>query len=36
MGHTRNDMASVYRQKIFDQQLKRCIDHVRAWYLGEH
>jgi integrase len=35
MGHTRNDMASVYRQKIFDQQLKRCIDHVRAWYLGK-
>jgi integrase len=35
MGHTRNDMASVYRQKIFDQQLQRCTDHVRAWYLGK-
>jgi integrase len=35
MGHTRNDMASVYRQKIFDQQLRRCSDHVRLWYLGK-
>ena len=35
MGHTRNDMASVYRQKIFDQQLRKCVDHVRAWYLGK-
>ncbi|BBO33452.1 hypothetical protein [Lacipirellula parvula] len=31
MGHARNDMASVYRQQIFDQQLKECADHVRAW-----
>jgi integrase len=35
MGHTRNDMASIYRQKIFDQQLQRCVNHVRAWYLGK-
>lgn len=35
MGHVRNDMASVYRQKVFDEQLRKCTDHVRAWYLGE-
>jgi integrase len=35
MGHARNDMASVYRQQIFDQQLKACSEHVRSWYLGE-
>ena len=34
MGHARNDMASVYRQQIFDQQLKECANHVRAWFLG--
>jgi len=34
MGHARNDMASVYRQQIFDQQLQECANHVRAWYLG--
>jgi integrase len=33
-GHARNDMASVYRQQIFDQQLRACSDHVREWYLG--
>jgi len=35
MGHVRNDMASVYRQKVFDEQLRKCTDHLRAWYLGE-
>jgi integrase len=34
MGHARNDMASVYRQQIFDQQLRACSEHVRAWYSG--
>jgi integrase len=34
MGHSRNDMASVYRQQIFDQQLRACSEHVRQWYLG--
>jgi integrase len=34
MGHARNDMASVYRQQIFDQQLQVCAEHVREWYLG--
>jgi len=35
MGHARNDMASVYRQKVFDDQLKKCTEHVRQWYLGK-
>lgn len=34
MGHTRGDMASVYRQKVFDSRLRKCADHVRSWYLG--
>jgi len=34
MGHSRQDMASVYRQKVFDEMLRKCTDHVRAWYLG--
>ncbi len=34
MGHSRNDMASVYRQKVFDAMLRKCTHHVRAWYLG--
>ena len=34
MGHSRNDMASVYRQKVFDAMLRKCTDHVRAWFLG--
>lgn len=34
MGHARNDMASVYRQKVFDDQLRKCVEHVRQWYLG--
>lgn len=35
MGHARNDMASVYRQKVFDDQLEKCTEHVRQWYLGK-
>jgi integrase len=35
MGHANNDMASVYRQQVFDQQLRDCSEHVRAWYLGK-
>lgn len=34
IGHSRHDMASVYRQKVFDDQLWKCTDHVRDWYLG--
>jgi integrase len=31
MGHVRNDMASVYRERISDERLKAVTDHVRAW-----
>jgi hypothetical protein len=34
IGHARHDRASVYRQRIFDQQLLKFSDHVRDWYLG--
>lgn len=34
IGHARHDMASVYRQKIFDQQLLKFSNFVREWYLG--
>lgn len=34
MGHSRDDMASIYRQRIFDSQIEKCCDHVRQWYLG--
>jgi len=35
MGWTRQDMASIYRQKVFNIQLKTCTNHVRLWYLGK-
>jgi integrase len=35
MGHSETDMASVYRQEIFDRELRDCAEHVRKWYLGE-
>jgi integrase len=35
MGHAKYDMASVYRQAIFDEQLIECSNHVRRWYTGE-
>ncbi len=31
MGHAREDMASVYREKVSDERLKAVADHVRAW-----
>ena len=31
MGHARDDMASVYRERISDDRLKAVTDHVRAW-----
>jgi integrase len=36
MGHipTANDMASIYRQRVFDQQLVKVTGFVRDWYLG--
>ncbi len=35
MGHARDDMASVYRERISDTRLKAVSDHVRAWVFGE-
>ena len=31
MGHARDDMASVYRERISDERLKAVSEHVRAW-----
>ena len=31
MGHAREDMASVYRERISDDRLKAVAGHVRAW-----
>lgn len=31
MGHAKDDMASVYRQKIFEQRLRDVVNHVRDW-----
>jgi integrase len=31
MGHARDDMASVYREKVSDERLRAVTDHVRAW-----
>lgn len=35
MGHTRQDMSEVYNQHTYDQQLLKCVNYVRSWYLGE-
>jgi integrase len=31
MGHVRDDMASVYRDRISDDRLRAVTDHVRSW-----
>lgn len=31
MGHARDDMASVYRERISDHRLKAVAEHVREW-----
>jgi integrase len=35
MGHARDDMASVYRERISDERLKAVTDHVRKWLFAE-
>lgn len=35
MGHVRDDMASVYRERISDERLRAVTDHVRAWLWPE-
>jgi integrase len=34
MGHVRDDMASVYRERIGDDRLQAVVDHVRNWLFG--
>jgi integrase len=34
MGHSRNDMASVYRERIDDARLLAVVQHVHEWLLG--
>jgi integrase len=34
MGHSRGDMASVYRERISDARLRAVTEHVRAWLFG--
>lgn len=35
MGHVRDDMASLYRERIDDERLRKVTDHVRAWLFAE-
>ena len=36
MGHiaSTDDMAAVYRQKTYDEPLRKVTNHVRAWFNG--
>jgi len=34
MGHARDDMASLYRERIDDARLQAVVDHVRGWLFG--
>ena len=34
MGHSRDDMASVYRERIGDDRLRVVVEHVRTWLRG--
>ena len=33
MGHSRDDMASVYRERIGDDRLRAVVEHVRQWLM---
>jgi integrase len=35
MGHARDDMASVSRERISDERLRAVTDYVRAWLFGK-
>lgn len=35
MGHSRPDMASVYRQRVFNSRLVEVSNFIRGWLLGE-
>lgn len=34
MGHVRDDVASLYGEKISDDLLRRVTEHVRQWLFG--
>ena len=34
MGHSRGDMASVYRERISDERLQAVVEHVHGWLFG--
>jgi integrase len=34
MGHARDDMASLYRERISDERLRAVTEHVRRWLWG--
>jgi integrase len=34
MGHARDDMATVYRERISDERLRAVTEHVRTWLLN--
>ena len=36
MGHTQDDMASVYRERISDERLIAVTNYVREWLFGDH
>lgn len=36
MGHVRDDMASVYRERVSDSRLRAVCELVRAWLFAEH
>ena len=35
MGHTQNDMASLYRERIDDERLQKAVNHVHVWLFGK-
>jgi integrase len=35
MGNSRNDIASAYRERISDEQLRAVAEHVRSWLFGK-
>ena len=35
MGHARDDMASLYRERIDDERLRKVVEHVRGWLFGK-
>jgi integrase len=35
MGHAREDMATVYRERVSDERLKAVTDFVRVWLFGK-